>query len=277
VGLEAAARGAYLQARPGTFLAYRVIGRHQVRRFAGLEGGSQGRFVGMAVPRHILVAERDQRTLALIVSALRAAGYATSEATTGREALKLVQMGRPELVVVGVSLPDIGGRDLARILQSSGGLEPVRTLVTAEPGAVVEDAASEAGHDSAVARWQHVDELVTIVNEMFDLSEGKDPELFSRPLSRGALKIDPNTTTVEVNGVRIELTKKEFRFLHILALNEERTCTREELKKLVWGEEADVIGRTIDVLVSRLRTKLLAASGKEVVSTVRGIGYRFIG
>lgn len=231
----------------------------------------------MAIPRHILVAEREPRTLAVLVGALRAAGYATSEATTGREALRLVQLERPELVVVGVSLPDIGGRDLARILQSSSGLEPIRTLVTAEPGAIVEDGACEGARENGIVRWQHVDELVTIVNEMFDFSEFKDPGLFSRPLSCGCLRIDPSTATVEVDGVAIELTKKEFRFLHILALNEERTCTREELKKLVWGEEADVIGRTIDVLVSRLRSKLLSACGKEVVATVRGIGYRFTG
>ncbi|MCK4409562.1 MAG: helix-turn-helix domain-containing protein, partial [Candidatus Eisenbacteria sp.] len=81
----------------------------------------------------------------------------------------------------------------------------------------------------------------------------------------------------EIDGAPIDLSEREFRFLHTLALNGERTCTRDELKRLVWGQDAEVIGRTVDVLVSRLRSKLTSATGREVISTVRGIGYRFTG
>lgn len=89
--------------------------------------------------------------------------------------------------------------------------------------------------------------------------------------------MDPGDLTVEIDGAPIDLSEREFRFLHTLALNGERTCTRDELKRLVWGQEAEVIGRTVDVLVSRLRSKLTSATGREVISTVRGIGYRFTG
>jgi two-component system phosphate regulon response regulator PhoB len=230
----------------------------------------------MAVPKHILVAERDQQVLAQLAGTLRASGYATSEATTGREALRAVQMDRPDLVIVGMSLPDIGGRDLARILESNGDQVPVRTIIAAGPGAPPEDFTHAGdGPEKPVLRWSHVEEIVTCVNEALDSSEGKDPDRFSRIVHCGGVSIDPTTMTVEVNGVPIDLTKREFRFLQVLALNEERTCTREELKKLVWGEDADVIGRTVDVLVSRLRSKLTAATGREIVTTIRGIGYRF--
>jgi DNA-binding response OmpR family regulator len=232
----------------------------------------------MAGPKHILVAERDPQVLSQLAGALRASGYATSEASTGREALRAVQIERPDFAIVGICLPDIGGRDLARILESNGDQIPVRTIVAAAPGTPGEDLSSGGdGPEKPVLRWTHIEEIVTRVNEAFDLSEGKDPERFSKAVHAGGVSLDPGTMTAEVNGVPIELTQREFRFLQVLALNEERTCTREELKKLVWGEEADVIGRTVDVLVSRLRSKLTAATGREIVATIRGIGYRFTG
>jgi DNA-binding response OmpR family regulator len=232
----------------------------------------------MAVPKHVLVAERDPEILSQIAHALRCAGYATSEADTGRETLRFVQMELPDLVVVGLHLQDIGGRDLARILESNGTSQPIRTLVVCHASVPPEDCASTGGAvEKPVVRWTSVDEIVTHVNEVFDLSESKAPELFNEPVALGTVRIDPGDLTVEIDGVTVELSDKEFRFLHTLALNGERTCTRDELKRLVWGDDVEVIGRTVDVLVSRLRSKLASASGREIISTVRGIGYRFTG
>jgi len=230
------------------------------------------------VPRHVLVAERDSSTLNRLSRALRSAGYATSEAATGRETLRFVQMEHPDLVVVGLHLQDIGGRDLARILESNGTSVPVKTIVVCDAREPGDDCGLTGGAiEKPVLRWNTVDEVVTRVNEIFDLSVDKDPGLFERPVCCGAVRMDPGDLTVEIDGLPIDLSEREFRFLHTLALNGERTCTREELKHLVWGEETEVIGRTVDVLVSRLRSKLTAAAGREVISTVRGIGYRFNG
>ncbi len=230
----------------------------------------------MSVPKHVLVAERDDQTRATVAAALRASGYATTESATGRDALKCIQAERPDAALVGLSLPDIGGRDLARILGPNADGATVSTIVFAERGARPEDCLDNGGApEMPVVHWEHVEELVTLVNQMFDVSLGEAPERFEDVLRCGDVKIDPGQMTVEVDGVPIDLTKKEFHFLHVLAVNKERTCTREELRRLVWGGGSDVIGRTVDVLVSRLRSKLTAATGREIVSTVRGIGYRF--
>ncbi len=232
----------------------------------------------MPLPKQVLVAERDPFILSQLARALRSAGYATSEATSGRETLRFVQMEHPDLVVVGLHLQDIGGRDLARILESNGTSEPVRSIVVCDAGVPADDCAlTEGAIERPVLRWSSVDEVVTRVNGMFDLSVNNDPELFTEPISLGAIRMDPGDLTVEIDGAPIDLSEREFRFLHTLALNGERTCTRDELKRLVWGQEAEVIGRTVDVLVSRLRSKLTSATGREVISTVRGIGYRFTG
>ncbi|MBN2566209.1 MAG: response regulator transcription factor [Candidatus Eisenbacteria bacterium] len=232
----------------------------------------------MSVPKHVLVAERDPRTLNQITRALRAAGYATSEAESGREVLRFVQMETPDLVVVGLHLQDIGGKDLARILESNGTHQPVRTIVACDSRVPVEECMAAGGAvEKPVLRWSHIDEFVTRINEVLGLSVEKDASTYTEPVSCGAVRMDPGDLTVEVDGVQVDLSEREFRFLQTLALNGERTCTRDELRRQVWGENADVIGRTVDVLVSRLRSKLLSATGREVISTVRGVGYRFIG
>ena len=232
----------------------------------------------MGVPRRILIAEKDARTRGQISHVLSAAGYAICEAETGREALRSVQLLTPDLALVGLVLTDIGGKDLARILASNGDSTPVPTLVLAGPGTHHDDVLVAGGApEKPVERWASPDEVVTLVNRFFETSEEDDPDMFSRTLRFDCITIDPSTTVVTVNGEAIELTDKEFRFLHVIAVNGERTCTREELKRLVWGQDLEVIGRTVDVLVSRLRSKLVAASGSELISTVRGVGYRFTG
>jgi DNA-binding response OmpR family regulator len=182
-------------------------------------------------------------------------------------------MEKPDLALVGVGLPDIGGRDLARILESSDHGESVRTVLTSGPGTPGDDHHGESP-EHHVFRWSHVDEVVTLVNTMLDTGESRNPALLAQPLTAGPLQMDPERMTALVDGRTITLTRREFRFLHVLALNAERTCTREEIRKLVWDGDTEVIGRTVDVLVSRLRSKLLAATGRELVETVRGIGYR---
>ncbi len=231
-----------------------------------------------AVPRKILIAERDPKILKQLSHAMSASGYAVCEAQTGREALRSIQLDRPDLVLVGLVLSDIGGKDLARILTSNGDSIPIPTIVLAEPGTHHDEVLVAGGApEKPVTRWTGVDEVITLVNDFFSPSEETEAESYTRTLLFEGIVIDPARSCVEVHGEPLELTNKEFRFLHVLAVNGDRTCTREELRRRVWGDEIDVIGRTVDVLVSRLRSKLTSASGQELISTIRGVGYRFTG
>ncbi len=230
------------------------------------------------VPRRILIAERDPKVLKQLSHALSASGYAVCEAQTGREALRCVQLDRPDLVLVGLVLSDIGGKDLARILTSNGDSVPTPTFVLAEPGTHHDEVLVAGGApEKPVIRWTGVDEVITLVNDFFAPSEDTEAESYTHTLLFEGIIIDPAHSCVEVHGEPLELTCKEFRFLHVLAVNGDRTCTREELRRRVWGDEIEVIGRTVDVLVSRLRSKLTSASGEELISTIRGVGYRFTG
>lgn len=230
----------------------------------------------MSSRKRILVVERDAHARARLACALRASGHATVEAGTGREALRSVQMEKPDLCVIGVVLPDIVGRDLARILESGDHGENVKTVLTSGPDTPCDDRREDLC-EHHVVRWAHVDEVVTLVNSVLGAGTDIDASTLTLPMAAGPLRIDPGRLTALVDGKSICLTRRECRFLQVLALNAERTCTRDEIRRLVWDENEEVIGRTVDVLVSRLRGKLHAATGREVVETVRGIGYRLCG
>jgi len=231
-----------------------------------------------AVPRKVLIAERDSKILRQLSHSISASGYAVCEAQTGREALRSVQLDPPDLVLVGLVLPDIGGKDLARILTSNGDSVPIPAIVLAEPGTQHDEVLVAGGApEKPVTRWTSVDEVITLVNDFFSPPEETEAECYTRKLLFDGIVIDPTRSCVEINGEPLELTSKEFRFLHVLAVHGDRTCTREELRRRVWGDEMEVIGRTVDVLVSRLRSKLTSASGEDLISTIRGVGYRFTG
>ena len=227
----------------------------------------------MSSRKRVLVVERDAHARERLACALRASGHATAEAGSGREALRSVQMEKPDLCIIGVALPDIVGRDLARILESGDHGENVKTVLALGPGAPCDDRRDDA-NEHRVLRWAHVDEVVTLVNTLLGSGAEADASTLARPMTAGPLRIDPGRLTAAVDGKPVCLTRRECRFLQVLALNAERTCTRDEIRRLVWDESESVIGRTVDVLVSRLRGKLHAATGREVVETVRGIGYR---
>lgn len=230
----------------------------------------------MAASKCILVVSGSDRTLKHLGRLLRATGHSVFEAATGRDALEHIQSHPPDLVFLDLQLPDIGGRDLARILGSGPVADTTEVVVLAGPEIPADPQLAVGGSaDEPVFRWSRADEIIGLVDDRLGVAPERSEWELSGPLCFEGVRIDPDTMSVEVEGRRVELTHKEFELLHVLAANGDRACTRDELRKLVWGDDAEVIGRTIDVLVSRLRSKLTEA-GCDLVSTVRGVGYRFM-
>ena len=103
----------------------------------------------------------------------------------------------------------------------------------------------------------------------------KDPQ---RPevIQSGRLRIDRGRFEVTIKGEATPLTTREFELLYALATNRGRVLSRDRLLDMVWGEDGFVEPRTVDVHITRLRTKLSERSGSErYIETVRGVGYRF--
>jgi DNA-binding response OmpR family regulator len=101
--------------------------------------------------------------------------------------------------------------------------------------------------------------------------DSADPDI----LLIGDTVFDQKNMTLLHAGEKIELSSKESDLLALLFTNVNRTIEREYMLKVVWGDEGDYVGRTLDVFVSRLRKKLEPDQRVKIVN-IRGIGYKFI-
>ena len=99
----------------------------------------------------------------------------------------------------------------------------------------------------------------------------KDQSAAPAKIELGDLVIDKDSFIVTQNGQRIQMAKKEFELLYLLASKPGKVFTRENILEKVWGDDVLVVDRTIDVHIRKIREKL----GDENISTVKGVGYKF--
>ena len=173
------------------------------------------------------------------------------------------------LVILDVVLPDIDGYETCKIVKErKPTIYVILLTVLSDDKNVVEG--FESGADDYVSKPLSMDVLLARVKRF----------LFKRKeeiLDFGDIKIEVSSRKVLVEGKEVNLSKKEFDLLLILAMNEGRVFTREKLLDLVWSEEIDVSPRVVDTTVKRLRKKIEKdPNTPKHVKTVWGIGYKFV-
>lgn len=245
------------------------------------------------MPVRILIADGDVDSRSLTARALGAAGHETLEAGNGSEALAHAREVPLDLAVLEVTLPEDGdgtavdGFDVCRELRRDGDVpvmfltqrrDPVDELVGLAVGA---DAYLGkplmprliVAHAEALlrrARRVGADAAPLLRHRAGVAAADADGP---RTVELGDLVIDLDAREVHVNGAPTELTRTEYDLLVALARNPRRVLTREQLLEEVWG---DWYGsdHVLDVHLSRLRAKVLAAGGERIGHAVRGVGFR---
>jgi two-component system, OmpR family, phosphate regulon response regulator PhoB len=228
------------------------------------------------MPRHrVLIVEDEQDIAGLIKHALERGGNADAEIVgSGDAALKAVTDRPPDLIILDLNLPVIGGTEVCRILRSRADLPRVPIIMlsarTSEDDRV---SGLEYGADDYVTKPFSLRELSARVRAV--LRRGAANDTSAPALYRGAhLTADFEAVAVAVDGAPVRLTRREFELLRYLVSNKNRVVSRDRLLERVWGYERLVETRSVDVHVGRLRGKLRAA-GRQI-ETVIGLGYRFI-
>lgn len=224
---------------------------------------------------HILVVEDEPDISALVAYQLAHAGFQVRTASTGREALRALDLEAPDLVVLDLMLPEVSGTEILRTMRSRKETRDIPVIVlTARVDEEDRLRGFELGADDYLAKPFSPKELVLRVKAVLRRSPpatagGKG----ARMLRAGPLTIDVGANRVTVDEDEIELTPKEFQLLVCLIERRGRTQSRSALLEAVWDTTADIATRTVDMHVGRLRTKLGPAG--DLIETVRGFGYRF--
>jgi DNA-binding response OmpR family regulator len=223
----------------------------------------------------VLVVEDETDIAGLVKHTLERSGDATVEvAASGDQALKLASEQTPDLIILDLNLPVLGGLEVCRLLRTRPGTAktPIIMLTarTTESDRVL---GLDAGADDYVSKPFSPRELAARVRAV--MRRGRPEDAGPPPIYRGEhLVADFDAIAISVDGQAIKLTRREFELLKYLVLNRNRVLSRDRLLERVWGYDRLIETRSVDVHVGRLRGKL-GTAGKQI-ETVVGLGYRFI-
>jgi len=230
----------------------------------------------METPRYILIVDDEADLVELVSYNLKKEGFIVDSAPDGETALKKVKKGRYDLLVLDLMLPGIQGMELCRILRKdpkTSGLPII--MLTAKGEEVDKILGLEMGADDYITKPFSPRELVARVKAVLRRAE---KEMMSEKLIIGDMEIDREKYVVTIKKKPAQLSATEFKLLLFLAERKGKVFNREQLLDAVWGDEAFVEPRTVDVHIRRLRSQIEEdPANPGYIKTMRGIGYFFEG
>ena len=223
----------------------------------------------------ILVVDDEESLLETVRYALSRESFEVVVARDGAEAIRQFEAERPDLLVLDLMLPVLGGIDVCRRIRATSRV-PI-LMLTARDGEVDRVVGLEMGADDYVTKPFSLRELVARVRALLRRA-GVAESGESGVLEASGVRLDPERHEVRIRGELENLPLKEFELLEVLLENRGRVLTRQTLIDRVWG--FDYVGdtKTLDVHVKRLRARVEEdRHNPRLIVTVRGVGYRFDG
>lgn len=222
----------------------------------------------------ILIVDDETTLLETIERRMRRDGYSTFPAESAEEAMRLFKRVNPDLVILDVMLPNRSGFDFCRAVRRFSSTPII--LVSARGAEDDRVRGLELGADDYVVKPVSLSELSARVKAV--LRRTGRAEAVNDPVAIADLVIDPKKHEVSRDGAPIALSPKEFALLHFLAQHPGQVFSREALLDRVWGRDAFVTERTVDVHVRWLRTHIEhEPKAPRHLLTVRGVGYKLVG
>jgi len=220
----------------------------------------------------ILIVEDEADIRDVIAFNVRQAGHQVIACGTGHEAIeKLAE--NPSLVILDIMLPDTSGIEVCKFIKHDARSKHVPVIMLTARGEEIDRVVGfEVGADDYVVKPFSMRELLLRVKSVLKRS-GATVQTQPVTIEIGDLRIDTSAHRVWVAGSEVELTALEFRLLVTFYERRERVQSRATLLDDVWGVSPELVTRTVDTHVKRLREKLTTCG--DCIETVRGVGYRF--
>jgi two-component system, OmpR family, response regulator RegX3 len=245
-------------------------------------------------PTRVLLAEDEESFVDALVLGLEREGFIVTSTRDGADALATFRAGTFDLVLLDVMLPRMSGLDVCRAIRAQSSVPII--MVTAKSTEIDTVVGLEVGADDYVAKPYRLRELVSRMRAVLRRTPRSEvlarpapsqeveverldvarPSPFDNVLEVGEVHLDLDRHECVVRGIEVPLPLKEFELLAQLLSNAGRVVTREVLIDRVWG--FDYVGdtKTLDVHIKRLRSRIEVDPSKpQLITTIRGLGYRF--
>ncbi|MBX3482417.1 response regulator transcription factor [Phenylobacterium sp.] len=218
---------------------------------------------------HILIVEDNAATARSLELILNADGHNASVTASGEEAIELAELYDYDAILMDLDLEDIPGADALREMRVRKLTAPV-IIVSGSTEVDTKIGALAAGADDYMTKPFHKGELSARINAVVRRSRGHTDSV----IRTGAIALNLNTRTAEVNGVAIHLTPSEYKMLELLSLRKNSVLTKEQCLNHLYNGMSEPEIKIIDVFICKLRKKIAAAAGGDSqIETVWGGGY----
>lgn len=227
-------------------------------------------------PKTLVMAVDDEHDIAeLIRVSLERSGFQVETFPSAAPFLKALEHKVPDIILLDLMLPDMDGLEVCRNIKGDSRWQKLPIIMLTARGEETDIVLGlELGADDYLVKPFSTKELAARIRAVLRRRSGEkadEPQAGIQVIG-GKLTIDCNRHSALVNGKDILLTKTEFTILRILAGHPGWVFSREKLLTLLWGDEKDVIDRTIDVHIKNLREKL--GEMGTVIQNIRGVGYK---
>lgn len=220
----------------------------------------------------ILLVDDEATILETVEHKLRKEGFSPFTAASAEEGMRLFKQVRPDLVVLDVMLPNRSGFDLCKAIRKENKTPII--FLTARASEEDRVAGLELGADDYVVKPFNLTELTARIKAVLRRSAGDSPQ---EVVEFDNLRVDPRLHEVVFKDKVLACAPKEFALLYFLMRHAGQVFSRETLLDRVWGQDAFVSSRTVDVHIRWLREHIEEdPSHPKRLVTVRGVGYKFV-
>ena len=217
----------------------------------------------------LLITEDERDLLDTLYYNFKKENYDVYTASSGKEAIEIIDRQSIDLAILDIMLPDMSGLDVCKHIKINRSESHTAVIILTARGEEIDRILGfELGADDYVVKPFSIRELTLRVSSLFKRNENLNKD---NNIIFGDISINLDSHTVKISDQVIKLTIKEFNLLHVLIKNKEKVMTRERLLNKAWNYNQDITTRTVDTHIRRVREKIKASCVS--IETIRSLGY----